>query len=109
VPDHPWDVASSRTRVFRDVDEVSRVTAYLPLLLERFPHVRAEALKALARHATFRELCEEYVACTEAAERLARTGSDEAIREEYSALRLRVESELLRYIAEHGGSGAAGE
>ena len=74
------------------------------LLLERFPHVRAASLQLLERHETFRELCEEYEACNEAAERFAQSGSDAALLEEYSALRLRLEGELLRYISEHGGS-----
>jgi hypothetical protein len=52
-------------------------------------------------HETFRELCEEYEACTEVIERLAQCQSDDAIAKEYSALRLRLESELLRYISEH--------
>jgi hypothetical protein len=71
------------------------------LLVERFPHVRAISLELLHRHEAFRDLCEEYEVCTEACERLERSRSDEALRKEYSALRLRLESELLRYIEEH--------
>jgi hypothetical protein len=74
------------------------------LLLERFPHVQAVSLLLLARHETFRDLCEEYEACTEAAERLEHSGADDAIRKEYSALRLRLEGELLRYISEQSGA-----
>jgi hypothetical protein len=71
------------------------------LLRERFPHVRGLSLRLLERDNTFRELCEEYVACTEVVERLTRSGSDEPMRREYSALRLRVERELLDFISAH--------
>jgi len=71
------------------------------LLVERFPHVRAISLELLRRHEAFRDMCEEYEACTAACERLERSRSDEALRKEYSALRLRLETELLRYIEEH--------
>jgi len=77
---------------------------YVKLLLERFPHVRAVTLQLLLQQETFRELGEEYEACTQAAERLAQTEASEALRKEYSALRLRLEGELLRYISEHMSS-----
>jgi hypothetical protein len=79
--------------------------SYVKLLLERFPHVQATSLLLLKRHETFRDLCEEYEVCSEAAERLEREQRDAPLREEYGALRLRLEGELLRYIEEHGGSG----
>jgi hypothetical protein len=81
---------------------------YVKLLLERFPHVRDISLQLLLQQETFRELCEEYEACTQAAERLAQTESNEALRKEYSALRLRLEGELLRYISEHMRSHSPG-
>jgi hypothetical protein len=74
------------------------------LLLQRFPHVYAVSAQLLERHETFRELCEEYEACTEALERLSHGEPDAAIVREYSALRLRLEGELLRYISEHWGN-----
>lgn len=78
------------------------VADYVKLLTERFPHVKAVALQLLMQQETFRELCEEYEACTKAAERLeGATAADDRLRKEYSALRLRLEAELLRYIAEH--------
>src|SRR5262245_15694382 len=77
------------------------------LLLERFPHVKNVSLQLLEQSETFRELCEEYEACTAAAERLSHSKGDEALRMEYAALRLRLEGELLRYIEDHGVSGAA--
>jgi hypothetical protein len=73
------------------------------LLTQRFPHVRDISLQLLTHHETFRELCEEYEACSEAAERLAHSDADDARRKEYSALRLRLEGELLSYITEQTG------
>ena len=80
-------------------DDRSRLRECLDLLRERFPHINGVSLQLLERDETFRELCEEYAACTEVVERLTRSGSDEALRREYSALRLRVERELLGYIS----------
>lgn len=79
-----------------------RVTAEtcMKLLLERFPHVQALALKRAEQHDSFRELCEEYWACNQVLERLERPNAEANLRTEYSALRLRLEGELLRYIAE---------
>jgi len=79
-----------------------RVTAEacMKLLLERFPHVQALALKRCEKQDSFRELCEEYWACSEVLARLERPGAEESLRAEYGALRLRLEGELLRYIAE---------
>ncbi|HMN45522.1 MAG TPA: hypothetical protein PKE27_13140 [Povalibacter sp.] len=70
------------------------------LLLERFPHLQSVSLILLRRHETFRDLCEEYEACSQVCDRLERTNTDDALRREYSALRLRLERELLSYIEE---------
>ena len=72
----------------------------MKLLLERFPTVQALALKRCEKQDSFRELCEEYFACTQVLARLERPDSEESLRIEYGALRLRLEGELLRYIAE---------
>jgi hypothetical protein len=77
-----------------------RAEACMKLLLERFPHVQELALKRCEKQDTFRELCEEYWACSEVLARLERPGAEEGLRSEYGALRLRLEGELLRYIAE---------
>jgi hypothetical protein len=74
--------------------------ACMKLLLERFPHMQALALKRCEQHDSFRELCDEYQACTEVLARLERPGYEQELRSEYGALRLRLEGELLRYIAE---------
>ena|SRR5437868_14853371 len=88
-----------------DPDEQSRMRKRMKLLQERFPHVQTLSLRLLEQHETFRELCEEYEACTEAAARFEHPGANDALRKEYNALRLRLEGELLRYIAEHDSSG----
>ena len=77
-----------------------RAEACMKLLLERFPHVQALALKRCEKLDSFRELCEEYWACNDVLTRLERPGSEQGLRSEYGALRLRLEGELLRYIAE---------
>ena len=53
----------------------------------------------------FRELCDEYHVCSETAARMeGAAGAKRAIRDEYVALRLRLEGELLRYMSEHDES-----
>lgn len=78
----------------------TRSEACMKLLAERFPHVQALALKRCEKQDSFRELCEEYWACTEVLARLERPDAEASLRSEYGALRLRLEGELLRYIAE---------
>jgi hypothetical protein len=76
------------------------VEVCMKLLHDRFPHVQALALKRCEQEDSFRELCEEYWACSQALERLERPSAESGLRTEYGALRLRLEGELLRYIAE---------
>ncbi|HEY5809357.1 MAG TPA: hypothetical protein VIT67_15390 [Povalibacter sp.] len=85
----------------KDPQSAADDAGYLRLLRERFPHVQDLSLRLLMRHAIFRELCEEYQACTAVLQRLTRTSADESMRSEYTALSLRLEGELLRYIGEH--------
>ena len=80
---------------------------YVQLIHERFPHVREISLQLLMQQEVFRELCEEYEACHHATERLASNGSDENMLKEYSALRLRLEGELLKYMSQHKGDAAS--
>lgn len=89
-------------RIPIDPDDARRIHRYARLLVARFPHLQSVSLQLLERDETFRELCEEYAACTEVIERLTDAPSDEAMHREYSALRLRVEGELLRYLSAHG-------
>ncbi len=64
----------------------------LTLVIEHFPDLRSEVATLFDQDAVFRELCEDYEACSKA---LARQESNEALRREYTALRLRLETELL--------------
>ena len=85
----------------RRPDDATRMAEWLKLLRERFPHLDGISLRLLKQDETFRELCDEYAACTEVVERLKRCGSDEPLLREYTALRLRVEAELLSYMSTH--------
>jgi hypothetical protein len=71
------------------------------LFLERFPHIRQMSQELLKDSESFRELCEEYEACTSVIQRLAHSEADAALLSEYSALRLRLEGELLRCISSY--------
>ena len=73
------------------------------LFLERYPRVREASEQLLRDSEAFRELCEEYEACTEAIERLANSEANDGLLTEYSTLRLRLEGDLLRCIAVHYG------
>src|SRR4030095_4060709 len=77
-----------------------REEACMKLLLDRFPHVQALALKRCEQPDSFRELCEEYWACTQVLERLERPGAEESLRSEYGALRLRLPGEHSRHITD---------
>jgi hypothetical protein len=72
-------------------------------IIERFPHVDMAAVHHFFdQDETFRDLCEEYGVCSDAEERLGSAGAGQAhMRREYAALRLRLESEILRYLDEH--------
>ena len=71
------------------------------LLLDRFPHVREVSEQLLNDSEPFRELSEEYEACTEAIERLEPSATSAGLLTEYRALRLRLEGELLRCVCAH--------
>jgi hypothetical protein len=64
----------------------------LTLVIGQFPDLRQEVACLFERDDVFRELCEDYEACSLA---LARQESNDALRREYAALRLRLETELL--------------
>ena len=71
------------------------------LLNERFPHVRDRATCLFEQDETFRELCDDYAACVGTVARLEGCGLASAcMRNEYAALQLRLERELLRYLEE---------
>jgi hypothetical protein len=69
----------------------------LQLVSEQFPHLRERVACVFEREELFRELCEDYETCADA---LARQPASEGLRREYSALRLRLEAELLQYLHE---------
>jgi hypothetical protein len=74
----------------------------LRLVGERLPHVRGQVARLFERDEVFRDLCDEYEACSETAARMeSAAGASPALRDEYAALRLRLEAELLRYLMEH--------
>ncbi len=73
----------------------------LQLVSEQFPHLRERVACLFERNEIFRELCEDYETCADA---LARQPASGALRHEYSALQLRLETELLRYLHEDAES-----
>jgi len=73
------------------------MTPSLQLVSEQFPHLRERVACLFERDEIFRELCEDYETCAQA---LSRQESNEGLRHEYAALRLRLETELLGYLHE---------
>ena len=72
------------------------------LVGERLPHIREQVARLFERDEVFRDLCDEYETCSEAAARMDSAPRVNAgVRDEYVALRLRLEGELLRYLTEH--------
>ena len=73
------------------------MTPSLRLVSEQFPHLRERVACLFERNEIFRELCEDYETCANA---LALQSASGALRHEYSALQLRLETELLQYLHE---------
>jgi hypothetical protein len=73
------------------------MSSSLKLVSEQFPHLRDRVVRLFERDAVFQELCLDYEACRDA---LSRAGSSQALSREYTALRLRLEYELLRYMSD---------
>ena len=73
------------------------MTPSLQLVTEQFPHLRERVACLFERDEIFRELCDDYETCARA---LSRQESNEGLRREYAALRLRLETELLGYLHE---------
>jgi hypothetical protein len=73
------------------------MSSCIELVSEQFPHLRERVTCLFERDDVFRELCEDYETCADA---LDRQPASEGLRREYSALRLRLETELLRYLHE---------
>jgi len=74
----------------------------LRLVSDRLPQVQESARELYERDEVFREMCDEYQLCHETQARMVgAVGRAAAVREEYVALGLRLEAEMLRYLAEH--------
>ena len=73
------------------------MTPSLQRVSEQFPHLRERVACLFERDDIFRELCDDYETCAQA---LSRQERNEDLRREYSALRLRLETELLAYLQE---------
>ena len=71
------------------------MTPSLQRVSEQFPHLRERVACLFERDDIFRELCDDYETCAQA---LSRQESNEGLRHEYAALRLRLETELLGYL-----------
>jgi hypothetical protein len=71
------------------------MTSSLQLVSEQFPLLRERAALVFECDPVFRELCDDYETCLHA---LDLQQSSLALHHEYSALRLRLETELLGYL-----------
>jgi hypothetical protein len=76
------------------------MSSCLRLVNEQFPHLHDRVAWLFEREPLFRELCEDYEACRLA---LDRQQAAEALLREYSALRLRLETELLKFLHDAAG------
>jgi hypothetical protein len=77
------------------------MTPALSLLIKRLSSVEEQIRQVYEEDEVFRDLCEDYLACTLTVDRMQATGTaGEPIRTEYVALQLRLEGEVLRYLAE---------
>jgi hypothetical protein len=73
----------------------------LNVVIDRLACVQEQAERLFEKDEAFRELCEEYQACCATLARMQGAGkASDALRTEYVALQLRLEGELLRYVAE---------
>ena len=70
------------------------MSSSLQLVSQQFPHLIDRVAELFVDDPVFRELCDDYEACTKA---LARQPGS-ALRQEYSALQLRLETELLGFL-----------
>ena len=74
----------------------------LRIVSERFPLLRDQAVRRFTRDENFRDLCEDYEACADTLARFELGGrGPEGLRNEYAALLLRLEHEMLRHLRDH--------
>jgi hypothetical protein len=71
------------------------MSSCLQLVRDQFPHLRERVSSLFDGDPVFHELCEDYEACTNA---LARQPASSGLRQEYAALQLRLETELLEFL-----------
>jgi hypothetical protein len=77
------------------------MSSCLELIREQFPHLRDRVACLFDSDEVFRELCEDYEACVGAITRLESEAlANEPLKTEYAALRLRLETEMLRHLHE---------
>ena len=81
------------------------MSSCLRLVSEQFPHLHDRVAWLFEHEPLFRELCEDYEACTVT---LSRKPPSEALEREYQALSLRLEFELLRHLQEVNGEPGVG-
>lgn len=75
------------------------MTSPLQLVSRQFPLLQRQVTWRFEHDEIFRELCQDYESCVETITRLQTAeNSPEALRREYGALRLRLETELLGYL-----------
>ena len=83
-------------------EEAIAMRGPLRVVSERFPSLRDQAIRRFTRDESFRDLCEDYEACADTLARFESGGrGPEALRNEYAALLLRLEHEMLRHFREH--------
>jgi hypothetical protein len=71
----------------------------LKMVSERFESVSGRVARLFESDESFRDLCEDYATCAQTVARFeATTPSSVGMRNEYGALLLRLEHELLRYL-----------
>jgi hypothetical protein len=75
------------------------MTRSLQIVGSQFPHLRERVVLLFERDDAFRELCDDYETCLGALSRLEAAASP-GLRAEYAALRLRLETEMLRRLEE---------
>jgi hypothetical protein len=73
------------------------MSSCLDLVNQQFPHLRDRVALLFGREPLFRELCEDYEACSVA---LTQQEASAGLQREYELLKLRLETELLRFVRE---------
>jgi hypothetical protein len=80
------------------------MSSCLRLVSEQFPYLQDRVACLFQRDPLFRELCEDYESCSLA---LSRQKESPGLLREYEVLRLRLETELLRFLHEDAEMAAA--